>query len=424
MSLIIGSKPYKISLNNIIDLFEPIRCNISIQNNNNGTKYGSKHVINCHLFDKYNNKSNIYSYISTYGSFTTTEYIQKYLNYLETAKPNMLFFQNNNTELMQEILKKINSNIIINKQIRVGYGMIAENIKNQIFSYIIGFSINNEILNTNETSFYCTVDDIFSNKCHNINIEIKLLQELHIHNLIDCTFCLLDNLYELPLLNCKFIKPTKDCIYLLLAEYGICILENYYDDETINNIISEYDRIFNNHQNNIEILDAEDCSKDERIFHAEKYSNIIKDKFSDNILLNNIAYLYTNKQFNKKTLINRLEYSNTETRNSGAGWHRDNHDCQFKTIMYLTDVTDKNGCFQFITNSSKKYIGYPTPRTENYNTRYSDETINNIINTNNNTKKYDICGKKGTIIIVDTTYIHRGKNIEEGLRKAITQYYF
>ena len=35
-----------------------------------------------------------------------------------------------------------------------------------------------------------------------------------------------------------------------------------------------------------------------------------------------------------------------EIRNSGAGWHRDNHECQFKTIMYLTDVNDKNGCFQ------------------------------------------------------------------------------
>mgnify|MGYP000683802021 CR=1 FL=1 len=38
--------------------------------------------------------------------------------------------------------------------------------------------------------------------------------------------------------------------------------------------------------------------------------------------------------------------------------------------------------------------------------------------------KIEICGNKGDIILADTTYVHRGKIIEEGSRKAITQYFF
>ena len=181
--------------------------------------------------------------------------------------------------------------------------------------------------------------------------------------------------------------------------------------------------IFSNNKKSIDILDTEDCAKDERIFHAEKFSNFIKNEFSDNVLFNSIAKHYSNN-INKKTLINKLAFEENKIKNSGAGWHRDNHDCQFKAIMYLSDVTEKNGNFQFITNSSKKHIGMPPPRTPSYNTRFHDLTINEIMTNNNNCELHNIIGRKGTIILVDTTYIHRGNIIEEGDRFAMTQYYF
>jgi len=93
-------------------------------------------------------------------------------------------------------------------------------------------------------------------------------------------------------------------------------------------------------------------------------------------------------------------------------------------MIYLTDVTENNGNFQFLTNSSKKYIGFPKPRTINYNTRFQDETINEILENNKTINLHNIIGKKGTVILVDTTYIHRGNIIKEGIRKAITQYFF
>ena len=38
-------------------------------------------------------------------------------------------------------------------------------------------------------------------------------------------------------------------------------------------------------------------------------------------------------------------------------------------------------------------------------------------------KIVDVIGEKGTIIIVNTTNIHRGNIIAEGERKMLTQYY-
>ena len=422
--ILIGSKPYKLELNNIIDNFEKlIRFNMATNNNNNGTKESLYQIINIHVYNNIiNDNRNIF--IEKYNNYVKKKHIENFFDKFKNSDK-IKYIHNNGTDLMRHILKELDININITKQLKVGYGIIAENIQNNIFSYLIGYSINIEKININEKTFYhkeCIKQ--LSSDCHNINIEIDILQKLHNKNVIDCTLCLLDNQYELPLLDCKFIKPKKEMIFLLLKEYGICILENYFENEIIENLQTEHDNIFNNYKSKIDILDKEDCSKDERIFHCEKYSEYIKNNFSNNELFDSIAQIYTHKNFNKKTLINKLEYNSNEIRNSGAGYHRDNHDCQFKTIMYLTDVNEKNGCFTFITNSSRNHIGYPQPRTENYNTRYYDETIEELLEKNKKCKKFEICGKKGTIILVDTTYIHRGKIIEEGIRKAITQYYF
>ena len=229
---------------------------------------------------------------------------------------------------------------------------------------------------------------------------------------------------KLPTINCQPIIPTTEIIKPLLKEHGICILENYYPDESIDELIDECKRLFAQQKDNIEILDAEDCSNDERIFHAQKYSNLIRDKFANEPLFDSLARCY-NPNLNKKTLINRLTHEEGMVKNSGAGWHRDNHHCQFKSIMYLSDVTEHNGNFQWVTNSSQSFIGLPTPREPGgRTTRFHDHVVQEIIASNPRCALHNIIGKKGTIILADTTYIHRGRIIDKGERLALTQYYF
>ena len=207
-----------------------------------------------------------------------------------------------------------------------------------------------------------------------------------------------------------------------LHKHGICIFKNYFDTQFVNELHVEATRLLHEQSSKVQILDKEDCSNDERLFHAQKYSDTIK-QFADDDLLNKLAAAY-NKNIDKKTLINRIVHEPGVVKNSGAGWHRDNHTCQFKTLMYLTDVNVNNGNFQWVTNSNAKHIGMPVPRTDSYNTRFHDHVVKSIVRENDACEIIDVVSDAGDIVVTDTTYIHRGNIIQAGERVAITQYYF
>lgn len=426
--IIIGNKPYhNIKLNNIIDIFDKnIRCNFGLPNYNNGTK-SCIQFFNCHVYVSVN-KNNIKSYINT--TTANEEYILNFINTFDKNNYKQIIRQNNSfVSRYNNYLKSINCPFKFNKLPRMGCNAIFDTLL-QIngTDKFIKDDINDIFIShmslTNENN---TIEHLYNinrkpSGCHNINDEINIITWLHNNKIIDATLCSLkDNI--LPTIDCSIIKPSIYITHLLLREYGICILENMFDDKIVTNFIKEFEIVFNNNKQHIEILDKESCSNDERIFHAEKYSKFINDNFYNNSFLNEIASKY-NRKLNKKTLLNKIIYENGKIKNSGAGWHRDNHNCQFKALMYLSDVTNENGNFQFLTNSNTKQIGYPKPRTPSYNTRFHDETIDLIIKNNSNIILHDIVGNKGIVILVDTTYIHRGNIIKSGERKAMTQYFF
>ena len=55
--------------------------------------------------------------------------------------------------------------------------------------------------------------------------------------------------------------------------------------------------------------------------------------------------------------------------------------------------------------------------------RYEDEKVQKFSNKNKLTTK-QITGKAGTLVLFDGSFIHRGKNIEEGIRYSFTNYFF
>jgi len=231
---------------------------------------------------------------------------------------------------------------------------------------------------------------------------------------------------EIPVYDFNHQKYNIDFTLIkdLLKKFGIIVFKKYYSEIELKNLkneINKFDYELNNSKTNL----VENCSGDLRLFHVEKKSKILKNLVSDNILFNNIAALYKEKKyFNKKLLLNNVVFDANNNTSSGGGWHRDNHHCQFKTLVYMSDVGLKNGNFQFIVNSTQKHIGIP-PHWSYNNTRYSNDTINKLLKDgNNNCKLYDIIGEAGTVVFFDATNIHRGKVIEEGSRNALTQYYF
>tara|TARA_Y100000389_G_scaffold77600_2_gene74389 strand:- start:5932 stop:7203 length:1272 start_codon:yes stop_codon:yes gene_type:complete len=421
--LIIGNKPLlHINIDNILDTFEKnIRFNFNIPNRNNGTKI-YKRILNNHVFS---NAKDIEKMLKTYCNSkyqVEKEHIIEFNKFFLNSdhKGGIVLAKHSDKDKYNEFLSQKNCAVKINGMPRMGiHGIMLSLLNDEESIFLSHFSINPE---DDKNHLYVNVHNDKKPNCHNEINEYKIIIWLHEHEYIDATLSLLQN-KVLPTLDCSFIKPKSYMLKELLKNFGICILLDYYRADELNILEDEYDNVFTNHKEKIEKSAKEECSNDERIFHVEKYSDKIKTLFNSNSLFEECAKSY-NKRLKKKTLINKVEFKEGVITNSGAGWHRDNHNCQFKALMYLTDVNENNGNFQFITNSSKKYIGNPKPRTQNYNTRFADETVTDLLNKNESLNIHNIIGKRGTIVLVDTTYIHRGNIIKEGMRKAITQYFF
>ena len=92
----------------------------------------------------------------------------------------------------------------------------------------------------------------------------------------------------------------------------------------------------------------------------------------------------------------------------------------------MSDVTAENGPFQFLADSHKlgsvlSDIWYGNLDYMQY--RIRDDQIDAILKGNASRLK-TYTAKAGTLILVDTSSIHRGMPIREGVRYALTNYYF
>jgi hypothetical protein len=120
---------------------------------------------------------------------------------------------------------------------------------------------------------------------------------------------------------------------------------------------------------------------------------------------------------------NRVLY-HVDSLGSGGGWHRDMYNKkQIKFIIYLNDVEEDAGAFQYIPGSHKpltKLRAFILGRGEYPGkTRYTDSEIQQ-----GEIKTYT--AKRGTLVVADTTGIHRGSPITnpEKKRYALTLYSF
>jgi len=123
-------------------------------------------------------------------------------------------------------------------------------------------------------------------------------------------------------------------------------------------------------------------------------------------------------------MANKVKY-NKNNKGSGGGWHKDSFTSQYKTILYLNDAKFDNGAFELILDSHKLMSCLKISKKFNLNifkTRFSNEEINLLTFKDNKIKT--LYGKAGTLIIVDTSMIHRGRPLKKGFRYAITNYYY
>lgn len=230
--ILIGNKKYdKINVNSLIDSYKNnYRFNITLPQNNNGTKY-DKIVLNNHVFYMYHTK-NIDTFTNFYNKTynISIKYLQKFFK--DIVNYNKIEKQIDDYQKFNLLLKNIKCPYLFKKLPRVGYLKIMEYVIKKKNPHIIGFSL----LNKKENHIYNN-QNVKQSECHDHNSEINILKWLHKNNYIDATLCMLDD-QEICTLDCKEIYPKLVTLSLLLEHFNEIYLINYDENEILNIIKS------------------------------------------------------------------------------------------------------------------------------------------------------------------------------------------
>lgn len=209
-----------------------------------------------------------------------------------------------------------------------------------------------------------------------------------------------------------------------LREIGYVVLEGYFSEEQCEAIRQEIDKILIDKKDFVE-TDLHDS--DHRLFGANNASQLINELFwSDDFLVGVRNCFYEHDDIVGATMAARMD-ARKENLGSGGGWHRDMiYGRQIKSIAYFSDVTLENGPFQFLDNSHKDSSILETISRCDigaFQNRFTEADVDKIVKLGG----YDLltfAGKAGTLMLVDTTSIHRGMPIQHGSRYALTNYWF
>lgn len=206
-----------------------------------------------------------------------------------------------------------------------------------------------------------------------------------------------------------------------LKEDGICVIGGFWGVEACLEARDEVDRILEQYPEYIN----PNAKADFRIYGANNISNVIAS-FAKSVLLENVASGYNAVPTRTAFTLAAKMLATSGNRGSGEGWHRDAFFRQFKAIIYLSDVEIGNGPFQFIAGSHR--LGMVLKdiwrgRLGYMQYRIREDQVDAILKKSPSRLK-TFAAKAGTLILVDTSSIHRGMPIEEGSRYALTNYYF
>lgn len=215
---------------------------------------------------------------------------------------------------------------------------------------------------------------------------------------------------------------------------GFSIIENFLTNEEIDISVNNIEKNIENQNSKVYSVRNENTGGDKRLFAFENKC-IISYEFKHNSLINEIANKYCKDKLKSYFILaGKVSFKKNENTNSGGDWHKDSDEKQIKAMVYLNDVDVDNGPLLFITDSKLKE---PKRRKNEltfesiirffkyrsfYPPRYSSSVINKYLTENNFSIK-KITAKKGTLILFDSSYIHRGDNIKKGHRYSLTSYF-
>jgi hypothetical protein len=208
-----------------------------------------------------------------------------------------------------------------------------------------------------------------------------------------------------------------------LSRDGYAIVRDFKSRTECDELRAEVDRVINQYDAK---LWRDEHNSDVRAFGIEQVSSKIAG-FSNDPLINNVARRYlSDDQTCFFTLANRVTPT-PHNLGSGGGWHRDTpHERQFKSLLYLADVSAENGPFEYLQGSH--HLGFllntiARDRIQFAQHRFTEDEVHAIAERVANPPTV-FTGTAGTLLLVDSSGIHRGRPIQSGMRYALTNYFF
>lgn len=170
-----------------------------------------------------------------------------------------------------------------------------------------------------------------------------------------------------------------------------------------------------------------------RVWDCQSKSPLLKDFFDD--CCNWISTFSSGKNMPKTLLgIRNAALPEKAEQLTRGRWHIDSFRNQIKIFLFLTDTTEESGPFEFIPGSHQNFFklrmicrgAYFKP-SDFFNKqgrayqRIDDKIISRLSKKGFNSKPVIV--KQGTMLIVDTSSIHRARPCLKGNRYALTAYY-
>lgn len=202
-----------------------------------------------------------------------------------------------------------------------------------------------------------------------------------------------------------------------VRRFGLCVLPTFFEPMFCIEACKTIDTLLET--GNCKIW-QDQLQADTRIMGIEKLApnlNIYNIPLINSVITN----LYGSSKLSGFVMAGRIR-SLPGNLGSGQGWHRDSvGDNQYKALLYLTDVDEFHGPFEYYLNTfSERSMAaverrYAIGRMQN---RLSEHDVSLLPAK----RKLTLCQTKGTLVIANTRAIHRGAPILAGQRYALTTY--
>ena len=221
----------------------------------------------------------------------------------------------------------------------------------------------------------------------------------------------------------RTLRPGIEANLAELSRDGVTAIAEYWPSQRCAEARAELDALMRSEPGCVRRFSGD---SDKRVFGAEVAGQTIRGFHQDQFLqsVGEIAGGFS--LYNFATLGARID-ATEDNRGSGDGWHRDAFGFQFKAIVYLSDVSDENGPFEYVCGSQKMWqasldtaLGRAAAPPDS---RIDFETMNRLI-AKGAIKPRRFTAKAGTVILANTAGIHGGARLRSGHRYALTNYYY